>query len=329
MSKLNLTIACWDYDRVRPLMDGRVRVEGCEVNVIPLAPEEVFFRAFRNAEFEVSELSLSSYMMAHARGTGRYTAIPVFLSRLFRHSSIYIRTDRGIAKPADLRGRRIGVPEYQMTAALVARGVLQDEYGVNPAEIRWLRGGLEQPGREEKQQIDLPAGVVVETERERSLSDLLEAGLIDGLITARAPDCFGRAAHVGRLFADAAAAERAWYRKTGIYPIMHAVGVRKDVLAAHPWVAASLQKAFTAAKDMALAELDSREVALKISLPFLSEHVAATRATLGPDFWPYGHGPNRVTLAAMTRWSFEQGLTSRQLDPAELFAPGTLEAAKI
>ena len=330
MSRLSIAVACKDYDRVRPLLDGRVRIEGCDPNFLPLGPEELFFRAFGQAEFDVCELSLSSYLMTVARGTAAYLAIPVFLSRMFRHSSIYVRTDRGITAAEDLKGRLVGVPEYQVTAALWVRGIFADEYGLAPPDLRWRTGGIEEPGRHEKLPLELPDGLeVVPVGGDRALGPMLAAGEIDALVAPRAPLCFVRGEpHVDRLFPDYRRAEEAYYAKTGHFPIMHVVGIRRGLAEQHPWLPTSLTKAFDQAKALALAEL-ADVTASSATLPWLAAEVEHTRALMGDDFWPYGVEANRATLEAVTRYSFEQGLTPRRVEIEELFAPATLERFRI
>ncbi|HLB15980.1 MAG TPA: ABC transporter substrate-binding protein [Burkholderiales bacterium] len=330
MARIPITIATWDYDRVRAVMDGRVRVEGCDVNYLPLAPEECFHRAYVNREFEVSEIGFSPYLIAASRGDAPYVALPVFLSRMFRHSAIYVRADRGIEAPADLRDRAVGVPEYQMSAAMWARGMLQDLYGVRPQDMRWRQGGLEQTGRKDKFPLNLPTGFPLEALAPGdTLNAALAEGRIDALFSARPPSCYGDGrAPVRRLFEDFESAERAYFEQTGVFPIMHALGVRRDVHERHPWLAASLFKAFSEAKR--IADRDLFEVtALKIGLPWVVSEARRTVALMGEDFWPYGVEPNRRTLEAMTRYSFEQGLAVRKLAPEELFAPTTLQQATI
>jgi 4,5-dihydroxyphthalate decarboxylase len=330
MSRLSITVATWDYDRVRPLLDGRVGVEGCDLNYLVLPPEELFHRAYFNGEFDVAEIGFSPYLIAHSRGTAPYVALPVFLSRMFRHSAIYVRTDRGIDRPADLRGKVVGVPEYQMSAVMWCRGMLQDDFGVQPDEIRWRQGGLEQPGRKDKFPLNLPPNFpLAPLPDDQSLTGALRDGTLDAVISARAPSCYADGVTpVRRLFEAFAEAERDYFARTRIFPIMHALGVRRDVHAAHPWLAASLYKAFSTAK--ALAQRDLFEVtALKIGLPWVVQEAQSTRALMGDDFWPYGVEANRVTLEAMTRYSYEQGLAVRHLAPEELFAPTTLEQTKV
>ncbi len=330
MNELRLTVACWDYDRVRPLMDGRVRADGASLNFLPLTPEETFFRAFRNAEFEVSELSLSSTLMMLSRGKCDYTPIPIFPSRSFRHSCIYVRAGSGIERPEQLKGRRVAIPEYQVTAAMVARGLLADEYGVQPQDLHWVQAGLEQVGREDKIHFQPPAGVTIEKINDRTIVELFEKGEVDAMISPRAPRSFDPAGGglIQRLFPDPGAVEAAYYRKTGIFPIMHVLGIRNDVLAANPWLPGSLVKAFTQSKNMALADL-ADVTALKVALPFLPSHVTEAHRLFGADFWAYGVEANRKPLEAAVRWSYEQGLSARRLSVEELFAPQSLASFKV
>jgi 4,5-dihydroxyphthalate decarboxylase len=328
MPKLRLTIATEDYDRVRPLVDGRVRIEGCEINYLCLGPEEAFYRAFTNKEFDVTELSFSSYMIARSRGIADYIAIPVFLSRMFRHSAIYIRKNAGIERPQDLKGRRVGVPVYAMTASLWVRGMLADDYGVMPGDIHWMTGGLEQAGRYGKYPLNLPPHIKVEPiPSDRTLSDMLASGEITALVSARAPSCFGNG-DVVRLFPKFRQLEKEYYRKNRLFPIMHGLAVREDLAAREPWLPSSVFKAFLEAKRMAM--MDMRDVAaLRLTLPWLAAEIEETVETIGEDYWPYGFKRNLAELETMTRWSFEQGLAVRQLDPKELFYPATLEQARI
>ena len=328
--KRSITIATWDYDRVRAIIDGRVAVEGCEVNFFPLAPEECFHRTYLNLEFDVAEIGFSPHLIALSRGTNDYVALPIFLSRMYRHSAIYIRTDRGIASAAELRGKRVGVPEYQMSAAMWARGMVEDDHGVPPAAMQWFQGGLEVPGRKDKFPLNLPAGFPLASIPDgATLSGMLATGELDAVFSARAPSCYRRdGIPVARLYEDYASAEREYARRTAIFPIMHALGIRRDVLAAAPWLPMSLGKAFGQAKK--IADDDLFEVtALKIGLPWIGDEAARTRALLGLDFWPYGVEPNRRTLEAMARYSYGQGLATRLLAVEEMFAPAALESIKV
>lgn len=322
MHRIPITIACEAYDRVAALATGEVLVEGCQPTIVPLHAEELFLRTIAYHEFDVSELSLSSYMLASSRGGFPYVAIPVFPSRAFRHSAIYVNVASGIAAPADLRGKIVGVPEYQMTAALWARGMLSDVYGVRSQEMAWRTGGVEHAGRAEKIPLRMPDGFdVAPIEAGEHLSALLEQGLVDALISARAPSCFGRSPAVARLFPDYRTAEQAYFRDTGLFPIMHVVVLRRSLVERHPWLTTALFKAFSQAKDRCFPALGEGG-ALSVSLPWLVAEYEATVRLMGRDYWPYGLAPNRAALAAATRYAHEQGLIERPLDPAELFAPG-------
>jgi 4,5-dihydroxyphthalate decarboxylase len=329
MSRLPITIATWDYDRVRALTDGRVTVEGCDVNYITMPVEECFERAFFHGEFEVAEIGFSPFLIALSRGPTPYVAVPVFLSRMFRHSAVYVRTDRGIEGPADLRGKTVGVPEYQMSAVMWFRGYLKDEFGIDTRDINWVQAGLENPGRRDKFPLNLPEGFPLVSRNDVSLSKLLAAGEIDVIMSARTPSCYiERHPKVRRLFPDYRAAEREYFKKTGIFPIMHALGIRRDIYDNNKWLAASLFKAFLKAKRLADAEF-SETTALKIGLPWVTAEYEATVDAMGPDFWSYGVEPNRKTLATMARYSYEQGLAVREVSVDEMFAEGNLSETRV
>ena len=327
--KLPLTVACWDYDRARAIMDKRVEIEGCEVNFLPLPVEETFFRALRHAEFDVAELSLSSYMLLTSRGESPYVAIPAFISRAFRHSAIYVRTDKGIKEPKDLIGRVVGTPEYQVTAGIWVRGILEDEYGVKPSDLKWRTGGIEKPGRHEKVSLAIPNVEITPIPSDETLTQWFLDGKIDALIAPRAPRLYAEGHPLmARMFPDVQAVERKYYAKTGIFPIMHVVGIRKSLVETNPWLPASVMKAFTEAK--AVAEQNLAEVAaLKITLPWVSQEFERTVELMSRDFWPYGIKGNEKTLDAITRYHNAQGLSPRRLTIEELFAPSSLESFKI
>jgi 4,5-dihydroxyphthalate decarboxylase len=327
---LELSLSVCNYDRTAALFDGRAPIEGCDVTAVALEPEESFHRAFKFQEFDVSEISMSSYLMTLARGEQHYVAIPAFVSRLFRHSSIYIRTDRGIRVPADLKGKLVGVPEYQMTANVWVRGMLEEEYGVKPRDIKWRRGGLEEPGREERARMKLPAEIdLVAVPTDRSLSDMLEKGELDALIGARAPSCFLRGApNVDRLWPDYPAVEEAYFKKTRLFPIMHAVGIRKSLVEKYPWVAVNVYKAFLKAKALCMHEL-GQIGHLATTLPWPVAAYDRARAAMGEDYWSYGAHENKHALETLARYSFEQGLSVRQVPLDEMFAKPTYELSKI
>jgi 4,5-dihydroxyphthalate decarboxylase len=330
MSKLKLTFACWDYDRTRALADGRVRPDGIELTYLNLPVEETFFRMLRYREFECCEMSLSSYVASLQRDDPPFIAIPVFPSRFFRHSCIFVSANSGIAKPADLKGKRVGVPEYQMTAPVWIRGILSDDYGVKVTDYEHFSGGEEEPGRDEKLKLDLPANIRLKPiDATKTLAQLIGEGEIDALVTARAPSTFRkRPEAVKRLFPDYVAAEKAYFEKTRIFPIMHTVVIRRDVYQRYPWVAQSLYKALEASKAVAMA-LYGQTAAMPAMLPWLVAHLEEARRILGEDWWPYGLEPNRHVLDTFLRYHHEQGLSKRRLQPEDLFAKETLEAFKI
>jgi len=329
MSKLQLSVAIGDYDRTRPLIDGAVQIDGVNPIYMTLSPEEIFFRAFRNAEFDISELSLSSYLVKASKNESPYVAVPVFLSRAFRHTSIYVRTDR-IRRPQDLKGRRIGVPEYQLTAIVWARSILQDDYGVRPEDVTWVRGGIDTPGRPEKIKLQLPPNVKMENAPEGdTISAMLDRGDIDGFIAPRPPA--GAAAknpNVGWLFADPTAVAKEYFKRTAIFPIMHVVGVRKALAEQHTWLPGAVFKAFEQSKAIAVQKLADTS-ATKVTLPFVEEQLKAARDTMGEDYWSYGVAANRSTLDAFVRHHHVQGLSARQMSVDEIFHPATYESYKI
>ncbi len=330
MKKLDLTLACWDYDRTRALADGRVAVDGINLNYVSLPVEETFFRMLRFREFDAAELSLSSYTVSLHRDDPAFIAIPVFPSRFFRHSCIFVSANSGIEQPKDLIGKRIGVPEYQMTAPVWIRGILQDEYGVDPAAVSYHSGGEEETGRDEKIKLNLPERFkLTAIGPEQTLARMLADGEIDALHTARAPSTFySQPDKVKRLFADYMEIEQAYFRKTNIFPIMHVVVLRRDVYQAHPWVAQSLYKAFLAAKRITYEDMRIT-AALKTSIPWQTAAIEQTVALMGEDWWPYGFDANKHVLETFLRYHHEQGLSQRRLEPKELFAPETLESFKI
>ena len=330
MSLLPLTVACWNYDRTNPIRDGKVAIEGCDMRFFDIEPVEMFHRALHHEEFDVSELSFSNYLSLRARGECPYIAIPVFPGRKFRHSGIFIRTDRGIKTAADLKGKLVGVPEYQVTAVTWVRGILADDHGVEPKDLHWRSGGLEQAGRTEKVTFTPPKGVeLIPIPTDRTLSDMLAKGEIDALISPRAPSCFQKgAAHVARLFPDFMTVEKDYYKRTGIYPIMHVIGILERKVRENPWLPASIFKAFDTAKNFSLNEMRNSHMP-KISHPWIDGDTAELEALFGRDFWPYGIAENRVTIEAFLRYHHGQGLSVRQLAIPEAFAASTMEQSRI
>jgi len=331
MAKLELTVATWDYDRVRPIMDGRVKVEGCEINFITVPPEECFHRAWYHQDFDVTEIGLSGYVIATSRGDGQvgglspYVGIPVFLSRSFRASGIYIRTDRGIEKPEDLKGKKIGVPEYQITAAVWSRGFLSDEYGVQVEDIRWYQGGMSDAGRKDKWPNNLPAGFPLHFLGEgQTINQMLEDGELDAFIGPRTPRSYRDGeTPIRRLFEDFETVEKNYYRKTGIFPIMHPLGLRREIYEKHPWLALNLYLAFSEAKRISQQEM-LETAALKIGHPWIVSSTLSAQEVMGEDIFPYGVEKSRPTLEAAIRYSMEQHMAVRPVTIEELFPANTL-----
>lgn len=329
MSKLRLSVAIGDYDRNRPLIDGTVAIDAVDAAIMTLSPEEIFFRAMRHEAFDICELSLSSFVLRTARGDCPYVGVPAFVSRAFRHTSIIVRTDRGIAKPKDLAGKRIGIPEWQLTANVWARALLEEDYGVKAADIHWLRGGIEEAGRVEKLPFALPAGVRVDDIAPgQTLNAMLAAGEIDGFMGPRAPSAFTRGhPQLGWLFVDPTQEAMSYYERTKIFPIMHLIGVRRTLADAHPWLPMAVLKAFDRSKAAALDHLADTS-ATKVTLPFVEEQLRRARTLMGDDFWPYGLAANRDVLEKFTRYHHAQGISSRLVGVDELFHAGTRETHK-
>ena len=323
-------MACWNYDRTRALMEDRNPIEGIELNYLNLPVEETFFRMMRHGEFDVAEMSLSSYTISLFRDDPAFIAIPVFPSRSFRHSGIFVHTGSGIMEPKDLIGKRVGNPEFQLTAVVWIRGILSDEYGVPVSSVQYFTGGQEDPGRIEKAAVKLPPEIKIQSiPVDKTLSKMLEAGEIDALYAPRAPSTLHNGSgKVSRLFPEYQTVEREYYLKTKIFPPMHVIAIRRDVYEKNRWVAQSLYKAFVLAQREVYEDMH-QVAALKFMLPWLIPHVEETERLLGRDFWPYGYEPNVHALRAFLGYSYDQGLSKRQLEPKELFAPESLESFKI
>ncbi len=328
--KLPLTLACGDYDRTRGLRWGLIEPDGIDLNYLCMPVEETFWRTARFREFDVSEMSMGSYLIRRAKGIEDLVAIPVFPSRMFRHGFYFVHASAPIQRPDDLKGCRMGVPEYQITAAIWMRGILEHDYGIAPRDVRWVSGGLYEPGRIEKQHISLPEGVVLESIPEgRTLSEMIATGEVDALITARAPLTFRDGTdRVRRLFPNFRDVERDYYRHTGIFPIMHTVVIKREVVDAHPWVAMNLYKAFCAAKEEFVRSFDD-DSAQRLMLPGMVAEVEEARDLMGDDFWPYGLDANRHVLETLMEYASEQGLLEQPLQLDSLFAEETLETYRI
>jgi hypothetical protein len=323
MSRLRLTLACGDYDRTRALQLGTTLPEGIDLTYLELQVEETFFRMLRHREFDVAEMSLSTYAATLSRPDRPFIALPVFTSRMFRHSSVYVRS--GITSVEQLAGGVVGCPEFQLTACVWVRGILEEHHGLPAPEVSYVTGGQETAGRIEKGSVATPYSLS-SIPADRTLSDMLANGEIDALYTPRVPSPF----HVGdgrvsRLFPDVIGTEKGYYAATGIFPIMHVVVIRRAVYEANPWVARSLYKAFLEAKDSAYAAL-SNSSALRFMSPWLIQHAEEARAMMGDDFWSYGLDSNRSVLSTFLRYHHADGLSPTLLSPEELFAPESLES---
>lgn len=322
MSRLRLSIACWDYDRVATLISGEVVPAGIDPTWITLPPGDTFWRQTQRMEFDVSEMSLSGLIMRIAKGDDRLVAIPVFPSRVFRHAHLFIRTGSGVARVQDLAGHRMAVPEYHMTAALFGRGLLSDEFGLKASDVEWVQAGQYTPGRREREELDLSPSIRLVRDSTQTIEGMLADGLVDGAVTPYTPrGLSGETPTVRRVYADPATASMEYFARTGIFPIMHVIAIRRSLLEREPWIAENLMVAFEEAKAACYRRLEGLGGHSLVSLPLFIERLDEVRQVFGEDFWPYGIEPNLPTLNAATRYSYEQGLAKRVVEPSELFAP--------
>jgi 4,5-dihydroxyphthalate decarboxylase len=329
MKNLQLTLACEDYDRTRPIKDGVVKPEGIEINYLVMAVEEIFWRMMKYEEFDVSELSMGAFLTAAAHSRRPFVAIPVFPSRTFRHRCIFVNTASGIQRVEDLRGKRMGVPEYSMTAAVWLRGLFQHEYGIQPTEIHWVQAGEEHPGRKDRVHFEMPPGVRLESRPDTTLNIMIESGEVDAMMSPRMPTCFLQGSpRVKRLFANYRQTEMEYFKKTRLFPIMHVIVIKRSIYEKDPWVAQTLYKAFCEAKEICMRELYDTNI-LRVSLPWTSAEYEDTRDLMTGDYWPYGLEPNRENLETLHGYLYEQGLIKQRLNLDELFARETVEAFKI
>lgn len=330
MEKLFLTVACGEYDRTAALQTGAVQAEGIRLTYIPLQAEEIFWRMGHHQEFDASEMSLSNHITMTSRGNSPFVAIPVFPSRFFRHSCIFINTDSGIKKPADFKGKRVGAPEYSITAAVWIRGFLNDDHSVKASDMKWLVGGQEDSGRKERVKLELPPEIKVDSiADDKTLNGMLESGEIDALISARSPSCFMKgSAKVQRLFPNYKDVEIEYYKRTKIFPIMHVLVIRREIYDKNPWIARSLYKAFCDAKDHAIKNMHISNT-LSCTLPWLPWEREQLKEIFGTDWWPYGIEPNRHVLEHLIRYMGEQGLLARSVKVEEVFAPNVAGEFKI
>lgn len=328
-ARLHLTFATTDYDHVRDLMHGAVRPEGILLTGFVLPVEEVFFRFIKNREWDISEMSFGKFIGYASQGNSPFIGIPVFPSRVFRHSAFYVRADRGIRTPKDLEGKTVGIPEWAQTAGIYARGYLAESCGVDLAKIRWVQAGMNEAGREEKVEFTLPKGVNYEQRRDTSVSAMLLSGEVDAAISARVPHAFAQGqGKVVRLYPEYRAEEARYYAATGIYPIMHVVAMRRAVFERYPWVAMNLFKAFDEAKRRSQERLCDL-TASRVPVPWAAAISGEFGAAFGDDPFPYGLEANRKTLDAFCRFAHDQGVTTRRMRPDELFPQEVRASVKV
>lgn len=328
---LKLKIAGYDVNRVKVLAQGKVKIEGCDFTFTKEAIGDLNTNTFSGAQdYDVTEVGLHPFMLAYANdGFRDYSLLPIFPLRVFRHKSIFIRNDRGINKPEDLMGKTIGTPGYSSTSLTWIRGMLKDEYGVDPKDINWVTSNKDSSadtsGNISKNEQIVPDGIKMTLgPAGKDESQLLADGDVDALFHAAVPKCFVQGhPKVDRLFADSRKAERAYYSKTEIFPIMHVVAIRKSLLQEHPEVAKSVFNAYAESKKL------DYQYMLKLgwaydSLPWYTQEMESTIELMGNNFWPYGIEPNRKTLETLFRYSYEQELAQKELSINELFAKSAL-----
>jgi len=324
-----LSIATTDYDHFRDFRLGLVKAEGVDATWLTLGHHEIFSRFTFNREWDVSELSFAKFMAQVTRPDSDIIGLPVYASRLFRFSSFYVNSKKGIKSAKDLRGKRIGVPEWAHTAAVWMRGWLMHEGGVPLADIDWVQAGTNEAGRIEKVELSLPKGVKLTSMPEKTLSGMIASGELDCVIIARPPNCF-REGHpdVVRLFPDFEAIEQRYYEETRVYPIMHVIALRKAVLDGKPWLARNLYNAFEESKRRSLERILDPAVS-RYPVPWLTNYARRMRDTFGGDPFPFGIDANRPTLDMFLRYTFEQGIAHKLVKPEEIFPPGIMASVKV
>lgn len=324
MPVVDLSLAICDYEHTRALADSTVRVEGATLNVQHFEyPSHIFHRALTYGEWDICEMSFAKFCWLTGHDDRRFVAIPVFPSRRFRHSAIFVRADSDLHEFAQLRGKKVGVPEWAQTAGVYVRGMLAEEHGVGLTDVEWYQGGVNRLGRTEVAELELPPGVAVRPVTKVPLRDLLAGGELDAIIAASGP-VSSPSQQFRTLLRDPGPQEEEYWLRTRVFPIMHVIVLRRSLHERHPWLARNLRRAFGAAKDVSLRRLATAHVSL-FPLPLLAQSVAGARAALGDDFWPYGITANAPTLTAFCRYVYEQGISGIKLDPADLFVPSSLD----
>src|SRR5260221_1150837 len=318
-ARVHLTLATTDYDHVRDLVNGVVRPEGAVLTAFVLPVEEIFYRFIKNREWDVSEMSFGKFIGYASQGNSPFVGIPVFPSRVFRHSAFYVRSDRGISSPKDLEDKRVGIPEWAQTAGIYARGFLSETAGVDLRKVQWVQAGMNEAGREKKVEVKFPAGIQYEQRRDTSISAMLLSGEVDAAISARVPDAFSKGGgKITRLYPNYRAEEMRYHAATGIYPIMHVIAMRRAVFERYPWTAMNLFKAFDDAKRRSLERIQDL-TASRIPVPWAAAIASAWGDNFGYDPFPYGLEENRKTLEAFCRFAHDQGVTEKRLTPDDLF----------
>jgi 4,5-dihydroxyphthalate decarboxylase len=329
MPNLRLSLAVNDYDHVRDLLNGQVRAEGIELIPSVLPVEEIFYRTVHRQEWDIAEMSLAKYASMCSSGDRRLIGLPIFPSRSFRLSSIYVRRDGAVKTAADLRNRRIGVPEWAQTASIYTRGWLTHLQKIGLDEVEWVQAGVNQPGRKEKVELKFPDGLRYRHEPEQSLTGMLLDGQIDAIFSARAPAPPADRAHeIVRLYPDFEPAEREYFHSTGVFPIMHLIVMRRDVFEANRWIAANLITAFTQAKENSVSRLNDITCS-HFPLPWMQQRASESRELFGDDIWPYGVEKNRTTLTTFLAYAFEHGICHRLLEPEALFPDEALSSVRV
>lgn len=328
-AKLHLTFASADYDHLRDLSSGAVRADGIVLTAFALNVEEVFHRFIKYREWDISEMSFGKFIAYNALGNSPFIGIPVFPSRVFRHSAFYVRADRGIRSPKDLEGKTVAIPEWAQTAGIYARGYLAETAGVDLRRINWIQAGVNEPGREEKVEFTLPPGINYTQRRDSSISAMLMSGEVDAAISARVPNAFTQnPGKVARLFPDYRAEEMRYHAATGIFPIMHVIAMRRALFERYPWVAMNMLKAFEEAKQRSLERLRDL-TASRLPIPWSSAVTAQYGDGFGDDPFPYGLEANRKTLDAFCRFAYDQGVCTRKLTPDDLFPKEVKASVKV
>jgi 4,5-dihydroxyphthalate decarboxylase len=324
MSRLTLSIATTDYDHFRDFRLGTVNAEGVDHTWLTLGHHECFARFTANREFDVSELSFAKFTAQVSREATDIIGLPVVCSRLFRFSSFYVNRRSGIRTVEDLKGKKVGSPEWAHSAAVYMRGWMHNEMGVPLTDVQWYQAGANAPGRQEKVELNLPKGVSITRVADRSLSEMLAAGEIDCAIIARPPTCFLEGhPDVVRLFPDYLGMEEAYYDRTKVWPIMHIIAMRRAIVDEHPWVARNLYNAFLESKRRSIERLLDPAVS-RYPVPWLATYARTMRDRFGGDLFPYGIDENRPTWELMALYTHQQGIAHRLMKAEEFFPAGIM-----